>query len=131
MFSLARWGGRVVSRLMRTKDDELFTILFFGLAVLFAGIGEIIGVTDAIGAFLIGVVLGASTYRAKIERVAVPLRDVFGAFFFLNFGLALNVAEFGSVIVIVLIAVVMTFVLNLGSGHAARPAATRWASAKA
>jgi CPA2 family monovalent cation:H+ antiporter-2 len=116
MFSVARWGGRVVSRMMRTKDDELFTILFFGLAVLFAGIGEIIGVTDAIGAFLIGVVLGASTYRGRIERVAVPLRDVFGAFFFLNFGLALNVAEFGSVIGLVGIAIAMTFVLSLGSG---------------
>ncbi|MFT2815297.1 cation:proton antiporter [Leifsonia sp. A12D58] len=116
MFSLARWGGKVVSRLVRTKDDELFTILFFGLAVLFAGIGEIIGVTDAIGAFLIGVVLGASSYRAKIERVAVPLRDVFAAFFFLNFGLALHIAEFGSVIVVVLIAVVMTFALNVVSG---------------
>lgn len=116
MFSLARWGGRVVSRLMRTKDDELFTILFFGLVVLFAGVGEIIGVTDAIGAFLIGVVLGASTYRARIERVAVPLRDIFAAFFFLNFGLALDVAEFGSVIQIVLLAVIMTFVLSLGSG---------------
>jgi CPA2 family monovalent cation:H+ antiporter-2 len=116
MFSVARWGGRVVSRLVRTKDDELFTILFFGLAVLFAGIGELIGVTDAIGAFLIGVVLGASTYRTRIERVAVPLRDVFGAFFFLNFGLALNVAEFGSVATIVIIAVVMTFALNILSG---------------
>ncbi|MGO4691413.1 cation:proton antiporter [Glaciibacter sp. 2TAF33] len=116
MFSVARWGGRVVSRLVRTKDDELFTILFFGLAVLFAGIGELIGVTDAIGAFLIGVVLGASTYRTKIERVAVPLRDVFGAFFFLNFGLALNVAEFGSVATLVIIAVVMTFALNILSG---------------
>jgi CPA2 family monovalent cation:H+ antiporter-2 len=116
MFSLARWGGRVVSRLVRTKDDELFTILFFGLVVLFAGIGEIIGVTDAIGAFLIGVVLGASTYRSKIERVAVPLRDIFGAFFFLNFGLALNMAAFGSVIEIVLLAVVMTFALNVVSG---------------
>ncbi|MBG6213079.1 MAG: cation:proton antiporter [Cryobacterium sp.] len=116
MFSLARWGGRVVSRLMRTKDDELFTILFFGLVVLFAGIGEIIGVTDAIGAFLIGVVLGASSYRAKIERVAVPLRDIFAAFFFLNFGLALDMAQFGSVIVVVLIAIVMTFLLSLFSG---------------
>ena len=116
MFSLARWGGRVVSRLVRTKDDELFTILFFGLVVLLAGAGEIIGVTDAIGAFLIGVVLGASSYRAKIERVAVPLRDIFGAFFFLNFGLALNIAEFGSVVGIVLLAVGMTFVLSLASG---------------
>ena len=116
MFSLARWGGRVVSRLIRAKDDELFTILFFGLVVLFAGIGEIIGVTDAIGAFLIGVVLGASSHRAKLERVAIPLRDVFAAFFFLNFGLALNVTEFGSVILIVLAAVALTFSLNLISG---------------
>lgn len=116
MFSIARWGARFVSRLMRTKDDELFTILFFGLALLFAGIGEIIGVTDAIGAFLIGVVLGASTFRSRIERVAVPLRDVLGAFFFLNFGLVLRVSEFGSVVGVVLIAVLMTFVLNILSG---------------
>ncbi|MCX7523274.1 cation:proton antiporter [Microbacterium sp. STN6] len=116
MFSVARWGGRVVSRLVRTKDDELFTILFFGLAVLFAGIGEIIGVTDAIGAFLIGLVLGATRFRARIERVTVPLRDVFAAFFFLNFGLELDVAQFPQVIGVVLIAVGMTFVLNLVTG---------------
>ena len=79
-----------MSRLFRTKDDELFTILFFGLAVLFAGIGEVLGVTDAIGAFLIGLVLGATRYRNQIEHIAIPLRDVFAAFFFLNFGLALD-----------------------------------------
>lgn len=116
MFTVARWGGRVVSRLVRTKDDELFTILFFALAVLFAGIGELIGVTDAIGAFLIGLVLGATRYRNRIERVAVPLRDLFAAFFFLNFGLALNVADFPKVIDVVLLAVAMTFVLNILSG---------------
>ena len=88
MFALARWGGKVVSRLIQTKDDELFTILFFGLAVAFGGIGEILGVSDAIGAFLIGLVLGATRYRDRIEQLALPLRDVFAAFFFLNFGLA-------------------------------------------
>ena len=117
MFSLARWGGRVVSRFFRTKDDELFTILFFGLAVLFAGIGEFLGVTDAIGAFLIGLVLGATKYRNKIEHIAIPLRDVFAAFFFLNFGLALNPAQFPSVIVPVILAVVMTLVLNIAAGQ--------------
>lgn len=117
MFSLARWGGKVVSRFFRTKDDELFTILFFGLAVLFAGIGEVLGVTDAIGAFLIGLVLGATKYRNKIEHIAIPLRDVFAAFFFLNFGLALNPAQFPSVIVPVLLAVLMTLVLNIGAGQ--------------
>jgi len=117
MFIVARWGGGFVSRLFRTKDDELFTILFFGLAILFAGIGEVIGVTDAIGAFLIGLVLAATRFSAKIERIAVPLRDVFAAFFFVNFGLTLNIAEFPDVIGVVVIAVVMTLVLNVAAGE--------------
>ncbi|SMG31284.1 cation:proton antiporter [Agreia pratensis] len=117
MFTVARWGGRVVSRLFRTKDDELFTILFFGLAIMFGGIGEILGVTDAIGAFLIGLVLGATRYRNRIENIAIPLRDVFGAFFFLNFGLGLDPTKFAPVIVPVLGAVLMTVVLNAGAGQ--------------
>ncbi|HXH34974.1 MAG TPA: cation:proton antiporter [Plantibacter sp.] len=117
MFAVARFGGRFVSRLFRTKDDELFTILFFGLAVAFGGIGELLGVTDAIGAFLIGLVLGATRFRNKIEQIAIPLRDVFGAFFFLNFGLALDASKFGSVLVPVLLAVLMTVVLNVGAGQ--------------
>ena len=40
MFAIARYGGKIVSRLVQTKDDELFTILFFGLAVAFGGIGS-------------------------------------------------------------------------------------------
>ena len=117
MFALARWGGRVVSRLINTKDDELFTILFFGLAVAFGGIGELLGVSDAIGAFLIGLVLGASRYRARIEQLALPLRDVFAAFFFVNFGLALDVSTFGSVLWPVIAAVVITLVVNTLGGQ--------------
>jgi len=117
MFALARWGGRVVSRLVGARDDELFTILFFGLAVAFGGIGELLGVSDAIGAFLIGLVLGATRYKARIEQFALPLRDVFGAFFFLNFGLALDPSTFGGVLVPVIGAVVMTLVLNTAGGQ--------------
>jgi CPA2 family monovalent cation:H+ antiporter-2 len=117
MFALARWGGRVVSRLMQTKDDELFTILFFGLAVAFGGIGQILGVSNAIGAFLIGLVLGATRFRGRIEQFALPLRDVFGAFFFLNFGLALDVSTFHDVLTPVAVAVVVTLIVNTLGGQ--------------
>jgi CPA2 family monovalent cation:H+ antiporter-2 len=117
MFALARFGGKLVSRLVRTRDDELFTILFFGLAVAFGGIGELLGVSDAIGAFLIGLVLGATRFRTRIEQFALPLRDVFGAFFFLNFGLALDPSTFGEVIVPVAAAVLVTLVVNTLGGQ--------------
>lgn len=117
MFVIARWGGRVVSRLVQTKDDELFTILFFGLAVAFGGIGELLGVSDAIGAFLIGLVLGATRFRSRIEHLALPLRDVFAAFFFLNFGLALDITTFGAVWLQVAVAVLVTLVINTLGGQ--------------
>jgi CPA2 family monovalent cation:H+ antiporter-2 len=102
---------------MRTRDDELFTVLFFGLAVLFAGLGEILGVTDAIGAFLIGLIIGATRYRNRVEQFALPMRDVFGAFFFLNFGLGLNPSLFPSVLGPVAIAVGITIALNVIAGQ--------------
>jgi CPA2 family monovalent cation:H+ antiporter-2 len=116
MFALARWGGRAVSRMLGARDDELFTILFFGLAVAFGGIGDLLGVSDAIGAFLIGLVLGATRFRTRIEGFALPLRDIFGAFFFLNFGLALDPSSFGGVLWPVGGAVLMTLVVNAGGG---------------
>jgi len=117
MIAAARWGGRLISRLVQTKDDELFTLLIFALAMLFGGIGDLLGVTDAIGAFLIGLALGATRFRARIEAVATPLRDVFAAFFFLNFGLQLDPSTFGGVLLPVGIAIVLTLVLNIASGQ--------------
>jgi CPA2 family monovalent cation:H+ antiporter-2 len=116
MFALARWGGKHVSRVLGGRDDELFTVLFFGLAVAFGGIGELLGVSNAIGAFLIGLVLGATRFRTRIESFALPLRDVFGAFFFLNFGLALNPSSFDAVLLPVGGAVLMTLIVNAGGG---------------
>jgi monovalent cation:H+ antiporter-2, CPA2 family len=116
MFALARWGGKLVSRVLGARDDELFTVLFFGLAVAFGGIGDLLGVSDAIGAFLIGLVLGATRFRTRIEGFALPLRDVFGAFFFLNFGLSLDPTSFGAVLWPVGGAVLMTLVVNAGGG---------------
>lgn len=117
MFVIARYGGRLISRLIGARDDELFTIVFFGLALAFGGLGELLGVSDAIGAFLIGLVLGATRFRARIEALTLPLRDVFAAFFFLNFGLALDPSTFGEVAVPVAVAVVMTLVVNTAGGQ--------------
>jgi CPA2 family monovalent cation:H+ antiporter-2 len=117
MIAVARWGGRVVSRLVQTRDDELFALLIFALAVTFGGIGDLLGVTDAIGAFLIGLALGATRFRARIEALATPLRDVFAAFFFLNFGLLLDPTTFGDVLLPVGLAILLTLTLNLIAGQ--------------
>jgi CPA2 family monovalent cation:H+ antiporter-2 len=94
---LARFGAPAVGRMLDTDDNELLTIGFVGIAVLGAGAAEEFGVSGAIGAFFIGLVLAKSASRARIAQLVHPIRDVFGALFFYAFGVAIDPGEVASV----------------------------------
>jgi CPA2 family monovalent cation:H+ antiporter-2 len=117
LFALARWGTRVVSRMVDTADDELMTVVFVGLAILVAGVAEEMGVSAAIGAFMVGLILAETTAAGRIQRLVLPLRDAFAAVFFFAFGLTVDPGDVGKVIGPVSVAVALTFVLNLIAGH--------------
>ncbi|MFC5750076.1 cation:proton antiporter [Actinomadura rugatobispora] len=114
--SVARWGARWVGKLVDIKDDELLVVTFVGLAVLTAGIAEEFGVSDAIGAFMIGLILGATKSAKRIQTLVHPLRDAFAALFFFAFGLQIDPGDLASVAVPVTLAVLLTVVLNLSAG---------------
>ena len=117
--AVARWGAHLVARLVETPDDELLTVMFVGLAVLSAGVAEELGVSDAIGAFMAGLVLAESSVAHRIERLVLPLRDAFAAAFFFAFGLTIDPGDALEVAGPVAIAVVVSIALNLTAGVAA------------
>ncbi|GLW10161.1 transporter [Microtetraspora sp. NBRC 13810] len=114
--AVARWGARLVSRLVHTEDDELLVVSFVGLAVLVAGVAEELGVSDAIGAFMIGLILASTRSAPRIRKLVHPLRDAFAALFFFAFGLAIDPGDVWSVALPVTIAVLLTVVLNVAAG---------------
>ncbi|SNQ48159.1 Transporter [Frankia canadensis] len=114
--ALARWGARTVARLVDDPDDDLLVVCFVGLAVLVAGGAELVGVSDAIGAFMAGLILAASPVAGRVRPLVVPLRDAFGALFFFAFGLRIAPADVWSVAGPVLAAIVLTLVLNAAAG---------------
>lgn len=112
----ARFGTKFISKLINTRDDELLVISFLGAAVLVAGISEWFGVADAIGAFMVGLMLGSTTSRDRILKLVHPLRDAFGAIFFFAFGLSINPGDLPVVLWAVLAAVAVTIAMNILSG---------------
>ena len=114
--AVARWGGNLVGRLIDSPDDELLTVCFVGFAVLTAGIAAELGVSDAIGAFMAGLVLAESPVAHRIERLVLPLRDAFAAAFFFAFGLTIDPSDAGEVAGPVAIAVLLSIVLNVTAG---------------
>jgi monovalent cation:H+ antiporter-2, CPA2 family len=112
----ARYGSRLIGRLIAVRDNELLVVSFLGAAVLVAGIAELLGVTDAIGAFMTGLILGSTPLAARIRKLVHPLRDAFAAIFFFTFGLAIDPAALVSVAGPVAVAAALTVVMNITAG---------------
>ncbi|MGW5617051.1 cation:proton antiporter [Streptomyces sp. NPDC003877] len=112
----ARYGTRLVGRLIATRDNELLVISFLGAAVLVAGVAEVLGVADAIGAFMVGLILAGTPSGPRIRDLVHPLRDAFAAIFFFAFGLSIDPGDILSVAGPVAAAAALTVVMNVAAG---------------
>ncbi|MFF9058919.1 cation:proton antiporter [Streptomyces sp. NPDC014882] len=86
-----RWGHHV-GRILAHPDPEQVLLRVLGITLVVAALAEIVHVSAAVGAFLIGLTLtGAAADRAR--AVLGPLRDLFAAVFFLALGLSVDPAD--------------------------------------
>ena len=84
--------------------------------------------SDAIGAFMAGLVLAGTAAARRIERLVLPLRDAFAAIFFFAFGLSIDPGDIGTVIVPAVAAIltssVLAVVAAIGAARHQRPRST-------
>lgn len=83
---------RFLSTFLNTQNSTGLLLTVFGAALLFAGLAELAGISGAIAAFLVGLLLSGDVAEAARARLS-PLRDFFSALFFLFFGLITDPAE--------------------------------------
>lgn len=83
-------GARVVSplltRVARTRDEELFLLVALALGLGTAALTQAVGLSLALGAFLAGLLISESDFAHETLARLLPLRDTFGAFFFVTMG---------------------------------------------
>jgi Kef-type K+ transport system membrane component KefB len=78
------------------KSIEMLTLFAIAWAVTLAAIGELIGFSGEVGAFLAGVSLASSDFREVISSRLVSLRDFLLLFFFVNLGANLDLSIIGN-----------------------------------
>ncbi|GAA3172430.1 cation:proton antiporter [Streptomyces capillispiralis] len=82
----SRWGHHV-GRVLSPADAEQVLLRLLGFTLVIAALAEMVHVSAAVGAFLVGLTLtGAAAERAR--TVLGPLRDLFAAVFFLALGMS-------------------------------------------
>lgn len=99
--------GEQVSDAVFSESDEINLLTILGAALLVAGAAELIHVSAAVGAFLVGIgISGKAAHRA--EALLAPLRDLFAAVFFVFFGLSTDPSVLPAVVVPVVALAVVT-----------------------
>lgn len=113
---IGRKSIKAIDKALNIKSSELFLLTIMTLLFLVAGFSETLHVAEAIGALMIGLVLGESRHVSRIEQQIMPFKDFFGALFFFSFGLTIEPSSLGGAVGMTLIAVVLTIVSNYGAG---------------
>ncbi len=90
-------GGYLVPRIMgviaKLRSRELFTLATLVVALGVAALANrVFGVSNALGAFLAGIVVGRSRMNLQAASDALPFRDAFAALFFVAMGMLFNPA---------------------------------------
>jgi CPA2 family monovalent cation:H+ antiporter-2 len=117
-FSLAasKWLSNPLDRLLQRMPRELFLLASFAFLFGMAALAEELGLSEAIGALMAGVVLSETSVREELEERFFSFRDVFAALFFFAFGLSIDVGAIDSVGWLVAAAVAVTLVGKIGAG---------------
>ncbi|AFU59426.1 putative Na+(Li+)/H+ antiporter [Candidatus Nitrososphaera gargensis Ga9.2] len=112
-------GSRTIPKLVDImgKTDRYDLILITVLAVAFglSFIADAIGISVATGAFFAGVLVAESKTQAVAKIITIPLRDMFGAVFFISVGALMDIRLIPSFIVPALILIATSFGAKFGT----------------
>ena len=112
----SRWLGRPIGRALERLELEFFLLAVFGFVIGMSALAHELGLSEAVGALMAGVVLSESGVREEIEQRFFVVRDVFAALFFFAFALTIDLARIPDVGWILLLALVATLVGKVGVG---------------
>lgn len=117
-------GMFLIPRFLRSVghhgNDEMLTVVSIGLCLMLVTVSASFHYSVALGAFVMGSIIAETSQVKRIEALVQPLRDLFGAVFFVSVGMLLNpkiiVDNFGTVILITTVIIVgKIFSVSLGA----------------
>ena len=112
-------GLRLIPRMINwvsdNVSDEILTVFSVGLAFGMALLSIYIGLSMAIGAFLMGMMIAASRKSKDINHKIEPMRDLFMAMFFISIGMEITLSSIVDNIAMILIIYLLFAVLKIST----------------
>ena len=94
-------------------NDEILLIVCIGLCFGMVSLAEKVGFSSALGAFVMGSILAETIESEHIEHLVSPIKDLFGAIFFVSVGMMISPAVIAQHWGIILLLVVMVYITHV------------------
>ena len=119
----------MLKKLKRYLSDETLLIVSVGLCLGMVIFSDYLGYSAALGAFMMGAILAETIEAKRIEHLINPLKDLFGAIFFVSVGMMIipeTLVEYAGTILLITITVIVGRIIFdslgvLASGEALKP----------
>jgi monovalent cation:H+ antiporter-2, CPA2 family len=115
----SRFLPRLIDLILDRMPSEFMLLFTFALLVGMSAAADALGLSEAIGALMAGIVLAETSIRREIEERFLAFRDVFAALFFFVFGLTIDVEALGDIGWLLALAVVLSLAAKLAGGYGA------------
>lgn len=121
VFFMSLWfvGGifivpTILRKLKSHLTDELLLVISLALCLSMVLLADKAGLSTALGAFVIGSILGTTTEAHRIETLMAPLKNLFGAIFFVSVGMLADPSVFLDYhnIIIILLALLVVIIIQ-------------------
>jgi CPA2 family monovalent cation:H+ antiporter-2 len=100
----------VLRYLRKFLNDELLLVLSIALCLLMVVLATHAGFSPALGAFIMGSILAETSEGKRIEHIIEPMKNFFGAIFFVSVGMLITphvlIEKWDSVLIITIVTVV-------------------------
>ncbi|MBR5724236.1 MAG: cation:proton antiporter [Bacteroidales bacterium] len=109
----------LLGRARRFLSDEILLIVSIGLCFGMVALAETVGFSSALGAFVMGSILAETIESEHIEHLVAPIKDLFGAVFFVSVGMMVApaaIAEHWLTILVITLLVMLSHILFAGAG---------------
>jgi monovalent cation:H+ antiporter-2, CPA2 family len=106
-------GSKIIPRCVnivgKTEHGELLILGVLGVAFGLAFVAFKLDISVATGAFFAGVLVAGSKVRVATKVMATPIRDMFGALFFISVGALMDIKQLPLFIMPVVILIIVSF----------------------
>jgi CPA2 family monovalent cation:H+ antiporter-2 len=101
----------MLKRMRKLMNEEILLIVSISMCLLMVYLASEAGFSPALGAFVMGSLLAETAQSEKIEHLVKPVKDLFGAIFFVSVGMLIDLKMMGEYAIPILL---ITFVCIFG-----------------